>query len=368
VSFWPPDKKERDDNIFTERLLRLYKLLEEKEIEALLVSKEENIRYLSGFTGGSDARLLISPGEKYILTDSRYREQAERECPDWQLREEKPPGLKQLVELSQVYKRIGVEAHAISYSFFMELQQSLKSDLQPVSQLIEGLRQVKDETELKLIRESARIADTVFSEICLKLKPGISERDIASEIVYLLRQKGCDKESFDVIVVSAENAALPHGQPGNRRLTAGDMVTLDFGGFYEGYTADMSRTIAITKASARLQELYQALLLAQEKGIAMVRAGQSCREIDRAVREKLKAFGLEQYFIHGTGHGLGLEIHEQPRISPLSEAVLKENMVVTIEPGIYIAGWGGLRIEDSVIVKHQYGEVITRSEKKLLVL
>ena len=269
MSFWPPDKKERDDNIFTERLLRLYKLLEEEAIEALLVSKEENIRYLSGFTGGSDARLLISPGEKYILTDSRYREQAERECPDWQLWEEKPPGLKQLVELSQVYKKIGVEAHAISYSFYGTAT-VLKSDLQPVSQLIEGLRQVKDETELKLIRESARIADTVFSEICLKLKPGISERDIASEIVYLLRQKGCDKESFDVIVVSAENAALPHGQPGNRRLAAGDMVTLDFGGFYEGYTADMSRTIAISKASARLQELYQALLLAQEKGIAMV--------------------------------------------------------------------------------------------------
>ena len=366
MSFWPPDKKERDDSIFAERLLRLYKLLEEKEIEALLVSKGENIRYLSGFTGGSDARLLISPGEKYILTDSRYQEQVERECPDWQLREEKPPGLKQLAELSQAYKRIGVEAHAISYSFFMELQQSLKSDLQPVSQLVEGLRQVKDETELKLIRESARIADTVFSDICLKLKPGISERDIASEIVYLLRQKGCDKESFDVIVVSAENAALPHGQPGNRRLASGDMVTLDFGGFYEGYTAVMSRTIAISKASARLQELYQALL-AQEKGITMVRAGQSCREIDRAVREKLKAFGLDPYFIHGTGHGLGLEIHEQPRLSPLSEAVLEENMVVTIEPGIYIAGWGGLRIEDSVIVKDSYGEVITRSDKKLLV-
>ncbi|MDD2510235.1 MAG: Xaa-Pro peptidase family protein [Syntrophomonas sp.] len=349
-------------------MLRLYSLLEKNEIDALLVSKAENIRYLSGFTGGSDARLLISPGEKYILTDSRYREQVKQECPDWQLREEKPPGLKQLVELSQSYKRIGFEAHNISYSYYSELQQSLKSDLQPISQLIEGLRQVKDEMELKLIRESARIADAVFSDICLKLKPGISERDIASEIVYLLRQKGCDKESFDVIVVSAENAALPHGRPGNRRLASGDMVTLDFGGFYEGYTADMSRTIAVSKASARLQELYQALLLAQEKGISMVKAGQSCREIDQVVRQSLKAFGLDQYFIHGTGHGLGLEIHEQPRLSPLSEAVLEENMVVTIEPGIYIAGWGGLRIEDSVIVKDKYGEVITRSEKNLLVL
>jgi Xaa-Pro aminopeptidase len=142
VSFWPPDKKERDkerdDSIFTERLLRLYKLLEKKEIDALLVSKGENIRYLSGFTGGSDARLLISPGEKYILTDSRYQEQVEQECPDWQLLLERPPGLKQLVELSQAYKRIGVEAHAISYSFFMELQQSLTSDLQPNPVIMEA--------------------------------------------------------------------------------------------------------------------------------------------------------------------------------------------------------------------------------------
>lgn len=354
--------------IFSERLLKLYKLMAGNEIDALLVTKGENIRYLSGFTGGSDARLLISPTEKYILTDSRYREQVERECPGWQLMEERPPGFKQLQEVSRAYKRLGVEAHAITCSFYLELQKTLKSDLQPLSSLVEALRQVKDESELELIRESARIADAVFKDICLRIKPGVSERDIANEISYLLRQKACEKESFDVIVVSAENAALPHGRPGNRRLIPGDMVTLDFGGFYEGYTADMSRTIALTKASARFRELYQILLAAQEKGIASVRAGQSCREIDRLVREELRAYGAEQYFIHGTGHGLGLEVHEQPRISPLSDAVLEENMVITIEPGIYIKGWGGLRIEDDVIVKDKYAEVITHSDKSLLLL
>lgn len=350
------------------RLLKLYKLLTENGLDALLVTKAENIRYLSGFTGGSDARLLISPTEKYLLTDSRYLEQAERESPGWQLIEERPPGFKQLQEISRTYRKIGVEAHAITHSLFLELERLLESDLQPVSSLVEGLRRIKDEGELELIRESARITDIVFKEICRQIKPGISERDIANEIVHLLRQNACEKESFDVIVVAADNAALPHGRPGKRQLRPGDMVTLDFGGFYEGYTADMSRTIAVAKTSSRFRELYQALLLAQEKGITSVRAGQPCREIDRLVREELKAYGLEQYFTHGTGHGIGLEIHELPRISPLSDAILEENMVITIEPGIYIKGWGGLRIEDDVIVKNKYGEVITHSDKSLLVL
>ena len=352
-----------------ERIKKTLLYMEENHLDAFLVSKGANIRYLSGFTGGEDARLLLTPEHRYIFTDSRYFEQTRRECPDWELVESRPPGIEELQKVSSGLNHIGVEGHFISYSSYRQLEQSLPNRLVPLTDVVEKLRQVKDEGELQMMREAARIGDEVFSELCRhKIAPGVSERELASQIVYLLRNKGCDNEAFATIALAGENAALPHGQPGERRLEPGDMLTMDFGGFYSGYAADMTRTVAITEVPPEFQPRYQALLEAQKLGVSLVKAGAACREIDAAVRNCLEDYGLVEYFQHSTGHSLGLEIHEAPAISPRSDAVLKENMVVTVEPGIYISGWGGIRIEDTVIVKNGGCEVITHSDKNLVII
>lgn len=342
--------------------------MENKAVDAFLVSKAENVRYLSGFTGGSDAQLLISFQNNYLLTDSRYREQVSRECAGWQYMEEKPPGFQKLQEISRVYQRIGVESHYITHQYFLDLEQKLDPEIVALADLVEELRLCKDENELSCLRHSAQIGDAVFKDITAYIKAGQSEMQVANQIVYLLKEKGCSKEAFDTIVVSAENAALPHGQPGSRIIRTGDMVTLDFGGFYQGYAGDMTRTVAINLAEHSFRDRYLKLLEAQQTGVAMVRSGIRAQEIDQAVRNCLKKYDLDQYFLHSTGHGLGLEIHEQPRVSPLSETVLSENMVITIEPGIYIPGWGGIRIEDSVIVKNGGCELLTYADKNLLII
>lgn len=352
-----------------ERIKKMLLYMEGNELDAFLVSKGENICYLSGFTGGEDARLLLTPQYRYILTDSRYFEQVKRECPDWELVESRSPGLEELQKVSAQLDRIGIEGHVISYSFYRELEQFQLNKLVPLTDVVEKLRQVKDEGELQMIREAARIGDEVFTELCrYKIAPGVSERELASQIVYLLRNKGCDNEAFATIALAGENAALPHGQPGERRLKPGDMLTLDFGGFYSGYAADMTRTVAIKEAPADFCHRYQVLLEAQNLGVSLVKAGAACRDIDTAVRNYLEKHGLAECFQHSTGHSLGLEIHEAPAISSRSDAVLEENMVVTIEPGIYIPGWGGIRIEDTVIVKNGGCEVITHSDKNLLII
>jgi Xaa-Pro aminopeptidase len=238
----------------------------------------------------------------------------------------------------------------------------------PIAGAIERLRMVKGEPELELLREAARIGDRVFSRICAEIRVGQSEKQIANRIAYLLKEEGCSQESFPTIAVSGENAALPHGQPGERLILAGDMLTLDFGGFYQGYAGDMTRTVVLGQAAPDLVDVYSKVLKVQQLGVSMVRAGISGRQVDEEVRGTLADYGLDQYFQHGTGHGVGLEIHESPTLSRWYDDLLVPNMVVTVEPGIYIPGWGGVRIEDTVIVKEGGCEVITHSPKDLLII
>lgn len=342
--------------------------MEENQLDVFLVTKPENIRYLSGFSAGSDARLVISADGQYILTDGRYFEQAKRECPDWELIRESVARLDSLAGICDKYNNLAIESHYLTYDQFRQFAGRLKPKLVPLANTIEKLRAVKDKLELDLLRTSAQISDTVFALICREIQVGVSESYIANRIAYLLKEGGCSRESFDTIAVAGENAALPHGQPGNRLLQRGDMLTLDFGGFYRGYAGDMTRTVVLGEASPKLRDIYQHVLEVQELGLSLVKAGASCRELDGKVREGLKKYALDSYFQHGTGHGVGLEIHEMPRLSPLSDAVLEENMVVTVEPGVYFPGWGGIRIEDTVIVKNAGCEIITRSDKGLLII
>ncbi|WP_054692632.1 M24 family metallopeptidase [Syntrophomonas palmitatica] len=351
-----------------QRLDKLLASLEQRGLGAFLVSKPENIRYLSGFSGGSDARLLILKGQGYILTDSRYFQQAASECPGWELVEEKPGSLEQLARICSHTGILGVEGAALSYTDYRHIEQALPGVIMPVNNIVEDLRLVKDQDELEHLRQAARIGDQVFALLINKLQIGMTERQAAAEIAYQLRLQGCDRESFDTIAVAGENAALPHGHPGDRALVSGDMLTLDFGGFYQAYAGDMTRTIGFGKISKLFCQRYACLLEAQLLGVSLVRAGAKCQEIDQAVREYLGKHDLASYFIHGTGHGVGLEVHEQPRVSSRSEEVLAENMVVTIEPGIYFPGWGGIRIEDTVIVKEGGCEIITLAHKELIII
>lgn len=342
--------------------------MQEKEIDTFLITKPENIRYLSGFTGGLDGKLVVTGNQQFLLTDSRFWEQAAIESPEWELVKETAPGIDLLVDLVSKYKKIALESQHVTIESFLELEARLENRLVFLPGIIECLRMIKDETELNFLRRSAEISDKVFEDICQFIKAGLTERQIANQIVYLLKQKGCAKESFDTIAVSGLNAALPHGQPGDRALMDGDMLTLDFGGFYQGYAGDMTRTVIIGHSSQYLQDNYMRLLEAQQVGISKVMAGMAGQEVDRLVRECLQKYNLDIYFTHSTGHGVGLEIHENPRLSRSSESILEENMVVTVEPGIYIPGWGGIRIEDTVIVKNGGCEVVTHSDKDLIIL
>lgn len=349
------------------RLNNLREKFSSLNIDALLITKAENIRYISGFTGGSDAKLLVSERDNYIITDSRYTEQVSLECPEWQLIEQKPKQGIEWDKLLPKYNKIGFE-NSISYKDYAAFREIVGERLVSTENVIEKLRMIKDEEELNLLRKSAQIGTEVFQEIRNYIKVGITEKNVANQIEFLLKSKGCSKPAFDTIAVAGENAALPHGQPTNRVLQKGDMLTLDYGGFYEGYAGDMTRTVAIAHADSKLKDYYNKVLEAQKLGVSLVKAGAAAKDIDLAVRNKLESFGLGEYFAHGTGHGIGLEIHEIPSISLRSDIILQENMVVTIEPGIYIRGWGGIRIEDTVIVKANSCEVITHADKDLIIL
>ena len=351
-----------------ERIKKIRSFMENNQLDAFLVTKPENIRYLSAFSGGSDGRLLISADNQYILTDGRYIEQVNRECPNWELVNESGGRLDSLAGICDKYSSLVVESNYLTYDLFQQLGEKLKSRLVPMANTIEKFRSVKDPSELALLRNAAQIGDKVFTRICSEIRVGVSERYLANRIAYFLKEEGCSQESFPTIAVAGENAALPHGQPGDRLLQRGDMLTLDFGGFYKGYAGDMTRTVVLGEASPKLRDVYQRVLEVQQLGVSLVQAGFSSREIDREVREGLGKYELDVYFQHGTGHGVGLEIHEMPSLSARSDAALEENMVVTVEPGVYIPGWGGIRIEDTVIVKKGECEIITRSDKRLLII
>ncbi len=350
------------------RVDKLREFLEAQGVDAFLVTKPENIYYLSGFTGGSDAKLVVSPIDAYILTDGRYLEQVQRECSEWEIIRIQGAGLDSLAAICDKYNILAVESNHLTYGLFSQMQAKLKSALSPRTNVIEELRKQKDDYELDCLRAAAAAGDAVFSRICAEIKEGSSEIQIANLIAYYLKELGCSRESFPTIAVSGPNAALPHGQPGQKLLQRGDMLTLDFGGFYRGYAGDMTRTVVIGEASPRFREVYNRVRDAQQKGIDTIKAGVSCQMVDQIVRSELVRYGLDVYFAHGTGHGVGLEIHELPSLSSYSESVLEENMAVTVEPGVYIPGWGGIRIEDTVVVKPTGCEIITASTKGLLII
>ena len=338
--------------------------------DALLVTNLNNVRYLTGFTGSNGTVLLGRDGAARLFTDPRYTIQAgtQADCAVTIAKGQMNEAIVKAVAKAG-YRRIAVEQDSLTVGQFEALKKALPARVEtvPVSGIVEVLRMVKDADELRAIRESVTANSAALEEALLQLKPGMSETDLAAEIDYRNRRLGADAPAFDTIVASGERSALPHAQPGSDLIGSG-ILLIDMGAFRAGYASDMTRMVHVGAPSGKYKKAYKAVLEAQLAAIAAVKPGVKTSAVDKAARRVLKKHGLEKEFVHSTGHGLGLEIHERPRIGRKDLARLEEGMAITIEPGVYIEGWGGIRIEDTVVVTATGCEVLTPTTKELRVV
>jgi Xaa-Pro aminopeptidase len=344
--------------------------LKERKLDAFLVSFSPNLRYLSGFTGSNGA-LLVLRGKNLLFTDPRYEIQAAQES-TCQIRIVKGPLVMGLLAAIQKLgvRAIGYEPARMTCDFFDSLKSrlSLRVSLEPVNGWVEELRMVKSAAELARIGRSVETNSRAFEQTVARIKPGIREQDLAAELEYRMRRLGAEKPSFETIVASGERSALPHAQPTAARLATGDLVVIDMGAFQEGYASDMTRMLSVGTPGSKAKRMYRAVLEAQLAAIDAVRDGVSTARVDQVARKVLKGYGLERAFVHSTGHGLGLEIHEPPRLGRHDKLRLQAGMAVTIEPGAYLEGFGGVRIEDTVVVTERGCEILTSTPKDLYIV
>lgn len=354
-----------------QRLGKLRELLAAAGLDALYVTNRKNFFYLSGFSGTAGA-LLVCRNDAFLLTDFRYLEQAQSESPEFtrvEIKDTYAAALAPLLRERQI-SRLGCEGEHLAYNQFLNLKDQLGDiELTGTSGLVEKIRLTKDGYEIEQIEKAAYLADKAFEQVLPAVRPGVSEREIALQLEYSMRRMGADGAAFPIIVASGPRSALPHGVASARKLQAGDLVTMDFGAVYRGYASDTTRTVVLGKPSRKQQEIYAIVLEAQMRGLAAVKKGVRASEVDRAARDVIAGRGYGAQFGHGTGHGLGLDIHENPRLSKTDHTVLQPGMAVTVEPGIYIPGWGGVRIEDTVVVGSAGARILTGTPKdKLLSL
>ena len=350
------------------RLQRLRQHLVAAGLDAVWVTNPQNRCYLSGFSG-SAGMLLLTTDTQQLFTDFRYQEQAVAEAPLYELCLYKGIAAKALTEViaSSGIRRLGFESKHCTVAAYKELQALLPVECELIDTELEPLRFVKDEEELKAIREAVRIADAAFAHILSYLRPGLEERQVAAELEQRMRCLGSERPAFDTIVASGVRGALPHGVASEKKLALGEWVTMDFGAVYRGYHSDITRTVCLGPATDQQKEAYALVLAAQKAGVAAIRPGRLGCEIDAVARDILTAAGYGDYFGHGLGHSLGLAIHEEPRLSSLNtQQALQENMVVTVEPGIYLPGQYGIRIEDTVRVSDAGAVILTESDKELI--
>jgi Xaa-Pro aminopeptidase len=345
--------------------------LAERKLDAMLVSGAPNIRYLSGFTGDNGS-LLITPGRAILFTDPRFEIQAAQESPSWQLKIAKGPLTLELVAAIKrlKLKRVGYEPARLTCDAFDSIESRLPmgASLEPVNGWIEQLRMVKTADEIARIRRSVETNSRAFEQTIRRFREGMTESDLAAELEYRMRRLGAEKPSFDSIVAGGPRSALPHAQPTAAKLRNGQLVVVDMGAIQDGYCSDMTRMLFIGTPTAKVKRLYAAVLEAQLAAVAAVRPGVLATKVDRAARQVLKGHGLDRFFVHSTGHGLGLEIHEPPRIGKRDKTRLEAGMAITIEPGVYLEGYGGIRIEDTLVVTETGAEILTPTNKSLYVI
>jgi Xaa-Pro aminopeptidase len=338
-------------------------------VQALLFLDMKNIRYLTGFTG-SDGALYIGPDCRILLVDGRYITQARDETAGFEICQylSKMDGL---VDVISQHGRgmLGFEAETMTVAVWTALTERLPGlTFQPLRRELEALRAVKDAGEISKIREAALIASQALDKVLERIRPGMTERKIAADLDDAIRRCGAQEVSFPTIVASGENSARPHARPQSRTVRPGDLMTIDCGAVYDGYRSDETATFILGPPDARQERVYQVVKQAHDRAIEAIRAGVSCRSIDEAARSWIDGQGFGESFMHGTGHGVGLDVHEYPRLTAQSEAILEAGMVVTVEPGVYLPGLWGIRIEDLVVVQKDGCEVLSKTPKEFRII
>lgn len=359
------------DNRFDNRRRQLASELAARRLDAMLLTDLTNIRYLSGFSGSNAALLVGSDRSARIATDGRYTTQIAAEVPDIEAIIDRRTTLA-LLEGTDEPRRIGVESAHLSVAAFEKLQSFVPEDvtLVPVTGLVEPLRLVKDGGELAELESVAALATQAFAELLDQggVAAGRTERDVAADLEYLMRRAGSERTSFDTIVASGPNSAKPHHGASDRVIETGDLVTIDFGAHVRGYNSDMTRTLVVGEVGEFEREIYELVLQAQLAGVEAATVGTKLVDVDAACRDIIAAGGYGEYFSHSTGHGIGLDVHEGPYAAQTGTGTLAENMTLTIEPGIYVPGRGGVRIEDTLIISAGGPKIITNAGKDLLVV
>lgn len=324
---------------------------------------------MTNFTGSAGV-VLISTENAQFITDFRYIEQATKQCEGYEIVQHKgslPDEVAKQVKKLGI-KKLGFEQDHLSYSSFKAYEKAIGAELVPVSGVVEKLRLIKTESEIKILKEAADIADAAFKHILEFIRPGVTELEVSNELEFFMRKAGAISSSFDIIVASGYRSALPHGVASDKIIETGDFVTLDFGAYYKGYVSDITRTVAVGKPDDKLKEIYGIVLEAQLRGLAGIKPGMTGKEADALTRNFIAQKGYGENFGHSTGHGIGLEVHEGPALSIKSDTVLEPGMVVTVEPGIYIPGLGGVRIEDDTLITKDHNETLNHSTKELIIL
>ncbi len=352
------------------RLNKFRTKLTEMKLDSALITKRESYMYLSGFTGTS-ANLLITAKKAYLLTDFRYMEQSKRQAPLFEIVQHKPEindSINEILNSEQV-KTLGFEDHSVSYSSYSVLKNKLSNiEIKGIGLTVDEMRSIKDEQEIEIIAQAVKIADDALMQVLPLIKPGITELDVAAELEYKMKKLGATGPSFETIVASGLRSSMPHGVASDKKLELGDTITLDFGALYNHYCSDITRTVFLGQPDKKLLDIYNIVLEAQltsEKGAIRGRTG---KEVDKIARDIIYSKGFEGKFGHGLGHGLGLEIHENPRLSIGGDKVLENNMAVTVEPGIYVEGLGGVRIEDTIIIRDNNPQILTKASKDIIIL
>lgn len=353
------------------RLPRLRAKLAAADLPALLVTKLENVRYLTGFTG-SAAVLLVTREDALFVTDGRYRTQAEEQLGASRAQARVEIGLtasaqrELLAAAAREHPTVGLEEYSVTWAQKREYADAFGVEIAPAGALVEGLRRVKDAGEVDRIRTACAIADDAFAALLPRLAEGVTERQFALELEFAMRERGASGTSFDPIIAAGPNGAKPHARPSDRAVARGEMVVCDFGCVVDGYCSDMTRTVWVGDPGADARRLFEVVLESQRAGRAAVAPDVACAAVDKASRDVIADAGWADAFSHSTGHGVGLEIHEAPRVASTARDTLLEGDVVTVEPGVYLPGVGGVRIEDTVVVTATGAEPLTLTPRELV--
>ncbi|HEY8480107.1 MAG TPA: aminopeptidase P family protein [Spirillospora sp.] len=353
----------------TERRRRLAALAAEHDVDALLVTRLVNVRYLTGLDSSRAALLVPADGEAVLATDGRYAGMAAQVCPEIPVIVDRQVAAALVTRAAaEGHRRLGFEAHDVTVELHAELREQADLELTAPGHLVERLRQVKDEEEIALLREACAITDRAFEAVLPEIRAGVTERAVAVALERAMVDLGAEGPAFASIIASGPNGAVPHHHPGGRELQRGDLVTMDFGARYGGYHADMTRTVAIGEPAGWQRDLYDLVHRAQRAALDAAVPGAATKDVDAAARDVIKEAGYGDAFTHGLGHGVGLEIHEAPLMGYDRTGKLMDRVPITAEPGVYLPDRGGVRIEDTVVVRTTGPELLTTTTKDLLVL